>query len=136
MTEKPFRVLFACVGNSARSQMAEGFARFFGGDRFEVRSGGSRPLGHVLPEAIHAMDEVGIDISGQRSEGFDEAWIRDADLVVTMGCGEDACPAFVGKPVVDWELEDPAGQDLEAFRRVRDRLALEVRRLLEQRPME
>ncbi len=112
--------------------MAEGFARFFGGDRVDVRSGGSRPLGHVLPEAIHAMDEVGIDISGQKSEGFDEAWIRGADLVVTMGCGEDACPAFVGKRILDWELEDPAGQDLDAFRRVRDRLAMEVRRLIEQ----
>ncbi len=136
MTEKRFRVLFACVGNSARSQMAEGFARFYGGEVVDARSGGSRPLGRVLPEAIHVMQEVGIDISGQRSEGFDEPWICEADLVVTMGCGEDACPAFVGKPIVDWGLEDPAGQDLEVFRRVRDRLALEVTRLLEQRMVE
>lgn len=128
---KPLRVLFACVGNSARSQMAEGFARALGGDRVEARSGGSRPTGRVLPEAITAMAERGIDIRGHESKGFDDAWIRErADLVVTMGCGDDACPAFLGKKMEDWALEDPAGQDLAVARRVRDEIEARVRDLL------
>jgi arsenate reductase (thioredoxin) len=133
MTEQktPFRVLFACVGNSARSQMAQGFAMALGGDKVEARSGGSRPLGHVLPEAIQVMKEVGIDISHHKSQGFDEPWINEeCDLVVTMGCGDDACPAFIGKKMVDWALEDPAGKDLETFRRVRDQIVKRVEVLL------
>jgi arsenate reductase (thioredoxin) len=128
------RVLFACVGNSARSQMAEGFVRALAGDRIEARSGGSRPLGRVLPEAIQVMRERGIDISAQPSRGFDEAWVRDrCDLVVTMGCGDDACPAFVGKRLVDWDLEDPKEKDLATFRRVRDEIERRVRALLAER---
>ena len=129
-----FRVLFACIGNSARSQMAHGFAQALGGDRVEARSGGSRPLGHVLPEAIQVMRERGIDISGHPSQGFDEAWVRSAcDLVVTMGCGDDACPAFIGKPMEDWELPDPKGRDLAFFRAVRDDIEHRVRRVLRER---
>lgn len=120
--DRPFRVLFACVGNSARSQIAEGFANALAKDHVDARSGGSKPLGHVLPEAIKVMQEVGIDISGHTSQGFDEPWIRDCDLVVTMGCGDDACPAFIGKPMEDWQLEDPAGKDIETFRKVRDEI--------------
>lgn len=131
---KPFRVLFACVGNSARSQMAQGFAKHLGGAQVDARSGGSKPLGYVLPEAIQAMREVGIDISAHLSQGFDEAWIRDAcDLVVTMGCGDDACPAFIGKRMVDWDLDDPKGQPLGEFRRVRGEIEEHVRMLLRQR---
>jgi arsenate reductase (thioredoxin) len=105
MTEaRPLRIQFACIGNSARSQMAQGFAEHYGGDRVEARSGGSRPIGHVLPEAIQVMHEVGIDISQHPSQGFDVPWIRTCDLVVTMGCGDDACPAFIGKPLQDWAL--------------------------------
>ena len=130
---RPFRVLFACVGNSARSQMAEGFAKALGGGRVEARSGGSKPLGHVLPEAVAAMRERGIDISGQPSKGFDEAWVRACDLVVTMGCGDDACPAFTGKGLVDWDLPDPKGQPLEEFRRVRDDIGQRVLALLRER---
>ena len=127
---RPLRVLFACVGNSARSQMAEGFAKALGQGRIEARSGGSRPLGHVLPEAIQVMREKGIDISGQPSQGFDQQWVRDhCDLVVTMGCGDDACPAFVGKRVEDWELDDPKGRSLAEFRRVRDEIEERVRAL-------
>lgn len=130
----PFKVLFACVGNSARSQMAEGFARALGGDRVDARSGGSAPLGYVLAEAIEVMREVGIDISGNPSQGFDEAWVRsECDLVVTMGCGDDACPAFIGKPLVDWDLSDPKGQDLDTFRRRRDEIEARVRALIETR---
>ncbi|HUR61408.1 MAG TPA: arsenate reductase ArsC [Candidatus Thermoplasmatota archaeon] len=127
----PFRVLFACVGNSARSQMAEGFARDYGGVLVDARSGGSRPLGHVLPAAIAVMGEKGIDISGHPSQGFDEEWIRrSCDLVVTMGCGDDACPAFLGKAMVDWELDDPKGRPMAEFRRIRDEIEQRVLLLL------
>jgi arsenate reductase len=121
---KRLRVVFACVGNSARSQMAEGFAMRQA--NLEPRSGGSKPLGYVLPEAITVMREVGIDISVHHSQGFDEAWIRGCDLVVTMGCGDDACPAFVGKRIVDWDLPDPKGKSIEEFRRVRDEIGRRV----------
>jgi protein-tyrosine-phosphatase len=126
-----FHVLFACVGNSARSQMAQAFARRIGGAKVDARSGGSRPLGYILPEAIEAMAEKGIDISRNPSKGFDETWIRDkCDLVVTMGCGDDACPAFIGKPLVDWDLPDPKGKPIEEFRKVRDEIEARVRALL------
>jgi arsenate reductase (thioredoxin) len=130
----PFRVLFACVGNSARSQMAQGFAQALGGPRVEARSGGSKPLGYVLPEAVAVMQERGIDISAHPSQGFDEDWVRRAcDLVVTMGCGDDACPAFIGKPLVDWDLPDPKGRLIEEFRSVRDAIEARVRDLLAER---
>ena len=131
MSDRAFRVLFACVGNSARSVMAQGFARHHGGAKVDARSGGSRPLGHLLPEAVAVMREKGIDISREPSKGFDELWVRDhCDLVVTMGCGDDACPAFIGKPLVDWELPDPKGKSLDEFRRVRDEIERRVRELL------
>lgn len=131
---KPLRVLFACVGNSARSQMAHGFAKAYGGAHVEVRSGGSKPLGYVLPEAIQVMRERGIDISRHPSQGFDEAWVRDqCDLVVTMGCGDDACPAFIGKRMVDWELDDLKGRPVAEFRRIRDEIEVRVRALLLER---
>lgn len=134
MSAKPLRVLFACVGNSARSQMAHGFAQAYGGVRVEARSGGSKPLGYVLPEAIQVMRERGIDISRHPSQGFDEAWVRDqCDLVVTMGCGDDACPAFIGKRIVDWDLDDPKGRPVAEFRRVRDEIEGRVRMLLQER---
>lgn len=134
MTEPKFHVLFACVGNSARSVMAQGFARALGGERVEARSGGSKPLGHLLPEAVQVMREKGIDISQEPSKGFDEPWVRDAcDLVVTMGCGDDACPAFIGKRMVDWELPDPKGKPLDDFRTVRDDIEARVRSLLRER---
>mgnify|MGYP001566731405 CR=1 FL=1 len=131
MTRPRLRVLFACVGNSARSQMAQGFAKALGGTKVDARSGGSKPLGYVLPEAIAVMREKGVDISGHPSQGFDERWVRDeCDLVVTMGCGDDACPAFVGKPLVDWDLDDPKGKPLTEFRRIRDEIERRVRELL------
>lgn len=131
---KPFRVLFACVGNSARSQMAQGFAERHGGSAVDARSGGSKPLGFILPEAIAVMGESGIDISRQSSQGFDQDWIRDeCDLVVTMGCGDDACPAFSGKELVDWALDDPNGKSLTEFRRIRDAIDMRVRNLLRDR---
>ncbi|HUR26177.1 MAG TPA: arsenate reductase ArsC [Candidatus Thermoplasmatota archaeon] len=131
---RPLRILFACVGNAARSQMAQGFAKAMGGSRVEARSGGSRPAGQVEPNATAVMAEKGIDISGHTSQGFDEAWIREqCDLVVTMGCGDDACPAFVGKPLVDWALEDPKGKPIGEFRSIRDDIQRRVRELLAER---
>lgn len=129
--DKKLRVLFACVGNSARSVMAQGFARHYGGDAVEAQSGGSKPLGHLLPEAVQVMREKGIDISQEPSKGFDIEWVAgQCDLVVTMGCGDDACPAFIGKKMRDWELEDPKGKDLDTFRRIRDDIEQRVHALL------
>jgi ArsR family transcriptional regulator len=114
--------------------MAQGFAQAMGGAAVEARSGGSRPLGFVLPQAIAVMRERGIDIAGHPSQGFDEAWVREqCDLVVTMGCGDDACPAFIGKPMVDWDLPDPKGRPLAEFRAVRDEIERRVRELLRER---
>lgn len=131
---RPLRILFACVGNAARSQMAHGFAKAMGGSRVEARSGGSRPAEHVEPNAIAVMAEKGIDLSSHTSQGFDEMWIRDeCDLVVTMGCGDDACPAFAGKPMEDWDLPDPKGKPIEEFRRIRDDIERRMASLLAER---
>lgn len=131
MSPPKLRVLFACVGNSGRSIMAEAFARHHGGEAVLAASGGSRPLGHVLPTVVTAMREKGIDVSGYPSRPFDEAFIaREIDLVITMGCGDDACPAFVGKRMRDWELEDPKGKPLAEVRRVRDEIERRVLELL------
>lgn len=130
----PFRVLFACVGNAARSQMAQGFAERHGGAAVEARSGGSRPASRIADETVAVMAERGVDLRGRTPKGFDEAWIRGScDLVVTMGCGDDACPAFVGKPLVDWALPDPKGKPVEEFRRVRDGIEQRVLALLRER---
>lgn len=132
MTNHPkLRVLFACIGNSGRSIMAEAFAKHYGGAAVLAESGGSRPLGHVLPDVVLAMREKGIDVSGFASKGFDNAFITQSiDLVVTMGCGDDACPAFIGKKMRDWELSDPKGKDLAEVRRVRDDVERRVKDLL------
>jgi len=125
------RILFACVGNSCRSQMAEGFARALGSDVLEVQSAGTRPARGVHPLAVAVMWERHIDISHQTSKPIDAAFARRADLIVTMGCGEE-CPAFLGKKVVDWELQDPVGQRAEVFRAVRDEIERRVRLLVEE----
>ena len=133
MRRPKLRVLFACIGNSGRSIMAEAFAKHYGGENVDARSGGSVPLGHVLPGAIQVMREKGIDVVGYPSKGFDVEWItKECDLVVTMGCGDDACPAFVGKKMRDWELEDPKGKDVETFRRIRDEIERRVLALLQE----
>ena len=129
----PRAILFACIGNAGRSAMAEGFARNLSGGKLEVRSGGSRPASAVMPEAVEAMRERGIDISGHRPKPFDEAWVRErCGLVVTMGCGDDACPAFLGKRMVDWALPDPKGRPITEVRAIRDRIEVLVRGLLQQ----
>jgi arsenate reductase len=119
-------VLFVCVHNAGRSQMAAGFLTHLAGDRIEVRSAGSLPADQVNPAAVEAMKEVGIDISGQQPKVLTTEAVQASDYVITMGCG-DACPVFPGKKYLDWALEDPAGQGVEAVRPIRD----EIRTLVE-----
>ena len=116
--EKP-TVLFVCVHNAGRSQMAAGFMREIGGDRVEVLSAGSAPKDSINPVAVAAMLEVGIDISNQQPKILTTEAVFESDAVITMGCG-DACPFFPGKRYEDWVLDDPAGQDIEFVRKVRD----------------
>ena len=123
-------VLFLCVHNAGRSQMALGWFNHLAGGRAVARSGGSEPGKEVNPSAVRAMAEVGIDIAQEFPKPWTDEIIRAADVVVTMGCG-DACPLFPGKRYEDWELEDPAGQDVDAVRPIRDEIERRVRRLLE-----
>ncbi|MFE7562071.1 arsenate reductase ArsC [Kitasatospora sp. NPDC057500] len=114
-------VLFVCVHNAGRSQMAAGFLRHLAGDRVEVRSAGSIPGDRINPSAVAAMAELGIDISGQKPKVLTTEAVQASDYVITMGCG-DACPYFPGKKYLDWKLEDPAGQGVEAVRPIRDEI--------------
>ena len=122
-------VLFLCVHNAGRSQMALGFFQHLAGDRAIAWSGGSEPGHQVNPSAVAAMLERGIDISREFPKPWTEDILRAADVVVTMGCG-DACPIFPGKRYADWELDDPAGQGVEAVRPIRDEIERRVRALL------
>lgn len=122
-------ILFLCVHNAGRSQMAAGFARAIGGDHVDVFSGGSEPARHINAVAVEAMQEVGIDIREHVPQPWSDEIVRAADVVVTMGCG-DACPVFPGKRYVDWELDDPASQPVEVVRRIRDDIRSRVERLL------
>ncbi len=118
MSDKP-SVLFVCVHNAGRSQMAAGFLAALSEGAIEVRSAGSLPAGQVNPAAVAAMAEVGIDIAAQVPKVLTTEAVQASDVVITMGCG-DACPVFPGKRYEDWELEDPAGQGVEAVRPIRD----------------
>ncbi|MDN3477480.1 arsenate reductase ArsC [Curtobacterium sp. APC 4022] len=135
MTDAPVQparrpaVLFVCVHNAGRSQMAAGFLRAIAGDRVDVFSAGSEPADQVNQVAVAAMHEVGIDIVGQTPAILTTDAVRHADVVVTMGCG-DACPVFPGKRYEDWELTDPAGLPLEAVRPIRDDVRGRVERLV------
>lgn len=130
MAEKPI-ILFVCVHNAGRSQMAAGFMRELSGGSVEVRSGGSEPGNQINPMAIAAMAEVGIDISQAVPQLMTTEQVRDSDVVITMGCG-DSCPIFPGTRYEDWELTDPAGLDLEQVRPIRDDIKQRVAALLEQ----
>jgi arsenate reductase (thioredoxin) len=127
--DAPPGVLFLCVHNAGRSQMALGWFNHLAGDRAVAWSGGSEPATEVNPAAIEAMAEVGIDITRELPKPWTDEIVRAADVVVTMGCG-DACPLFPGKRYEDWELEDPAGQSLAAVRPIRDEIGRRVRELL------
>jgi len=124
----PVRILFACVGNSCRSQMAEAFCREFGKE-VECASAGSEPAAAVQPDAIAVMSEVGIDISGTWPKGFEDLPDLKYDYLVTMGCEVD-CPFLPGAKVVQWEIPDPSGRGIDEFRRVRDIVKAEVTKLL------
>ncbi|PPS88837.1 arsenate reductase ArsC [Streptomyces sp. MH60] len=122
-------VLFVCVHNAGRSQMAAGFLQHLAGDRVEVRSAGSVPGEQVNPAAVEAMKEVGVDIAGARPKVLTTEAVQASDYVITMGCG-DACPVFPGKKYLDWTLEDPAGQGVDAVRPIRDEIRARVEALV------
>jgi arsenate reductase (thioredoxin) len=123
-------VLFLCVHNAGRSQMALGWFERLAGERAVAWSGGSEPATEVNPAAIAAMAELGIDISKEYPKPWTEEIVQAADVVITMGCG-DACPLYPGKRYEDWELDDPAGQSVDAVRPIRDEIGQRVRALLD-----
>ncbi len=131
MTPKPPTVLFVCVHNAGRSQMAAGFLKQLAGARVEVLSAGSEPADKVNPVAVEAMREVGVDIATEQPKLLQDAAVRQADVVVTMGCG-DACPIYPGKRYQDWELDDPAGRPLAEVRPIRDQIRRRVKALVEE----
>jgi protein-tyrosine-phosphatase len=122
-------VLFVCVHNAGRSQMAAGFLRHLAGDRIEVRSAGSLPGDRVNPAAVEVMDELGVDISAATPKVLTTEAVQASDYVITMGCG-DACPVFPGKHYLDWALDDPAGQGVAAVRPIRDAIRARVEALI------
>jgi arsenate reductase (thioredoxin) len=122
-------VLFVCVHNAGRSQMAAGWLTHLAGDRIEVRSAGSAPAGAINPVAVEAMREAGVDITAGRPRVLTPETVRASDVVITMGCG-DACPIFPGKRYEDWKLDDPAGLGIEAVRPIRDEIRDRVRKLI------
>ena len=130
MTQKPLpQVLFACVHNAGRSQMAAALLERYAAGRIQVRSAGSAPAETVNPTVLEAMREIGIDLASAKPKLLDEDLVRLSDVVITMGCG-DTCPFFPGKRYEDWDVEDPAGQDLATVRRIRDEIDARVRRLV------
>ncbi|MFE7171584.1 arsenate reductase ArsC [Streptomyces sp. NPDC057616] len=128
MSDKP-SVLFVCVHNAGRSQMAAAWLAHLAGDRVEVRSAGSDPGDKVNPAAVEVMAEAGIDISAEVPKILTVDAVRESDVCITMGCG-DTCPVFPGKRYLDWQLDDPAGQGVEAVRPIRDEIERRVRGLL------
>ncbi|MFK0242346.1 MULTISPECIES: arsenate reductase ArsC [unclassified Microbacterium] len=127
-TTKP-SVLFVCVHNAGRSQMAAGFLRDIAGDRIEVRSAGSMPADQINPTAVEAMSELGIDITAEQPKVLTTEAVQASDVVITMGCG-DACPFFPGKRYEDWKLDDPAGQGIDAVRPIRDDIRARIEQLV------
>jgi arsenate reductase len=122
-------VLFVCVHNAGRSQMAAGWLRHLAGDTVEVRSAGSEPADQINPAAVDAMREVGIDITGQTPTKLTSDAAEESDVIITMGCG-DACPVFPGKRYEDWKLDDPAGQGIDTVRPIRDAIRTRIEKLL------
>ena len=131
MTAEAAEVLFVCVHNAGRSQMAAGLLEQLARGRVNVRTAGSDPADEINPVAVEAMAEVGVDLSNEFPKPLTDDAVRAADVVITMGCG-DACPIYPGKRYEDWELDDPAGKDLETVRRIRDEIEERVRSLLEE----
>jgi len=127
-------VLFVCVHNAGRSQMAAGWLAYLAGDRVEVRSAGSEPAERINPAAVAAMAEVGIDIAGEQPKTLTVDALQESDIVITMGCG-DTCAIFPGKRYEDWDLEDPAGQGIDAVRLIRDEIHARIEKLLTEIPV-
>ena len=130
MTDRP-TVLFVCVHNAGRSQMAAGYLQHLAGDRIEVLSAGSAPADQVNPAAVAAMAEEGIDIAGEQPKVLTTEAVQESDVVITMGCG-DECPYFPGKRYEDWELDDPAGQGIESVRPIRDEIRSRIEALVKE----
>ncbi|SEB54527.1 arsenate reductase [Nocardioides exalbidus] len=128
MTHRP-TVLFVCVHNAGRSQMAAGFLQHLAGERVQVLSAGSQPGAAINPVAVAAMAEVGIDIAANEPKLLTDSAVQEADVVITMGCG-DECPFHPGKRYEDWVLDDPAGQDIDAVRPIRDEIRSRVEALV------
>lgn len=124
-------VLFVCVHNAGRSQMAAGLLNKLAAGRVHVRTAGTDPAERINPAVVEALAEVGVDVSEEFPKPLTDELVRAADAVITMGCG-DACPIYPGKRYEDWELEDPDGKDLEAVRRIRDRIEARARALLDE----
>ena len=131
ITKEVPEVLFVCVHNAGRSQMGAGLLNKAAAGRVHVRTAGSDPADEINPAVVEAMDEVGIDLSEEFPKPLTDEFVRAADAVITMGCG-DACPIYPGKRYEDWELEDPAGKDVETVRRIRDEIDSRVRVLLDE----
>ena len=129
MTDQVPEVLFVCVHNAGRSQMAAGLLQAKAKDGIRVISAGSEPADQLNQAVVEAMKEVGIDISAERPKKLEDAMVRESDVVITMGCG-DACPIYPGKRYEDWELEDPSGKDLETVRGIRDEIAGRIDNLI------
>lgn len=129
MTEHKPSVLFVCVHNAGRSQMAAGYLRELAGDAIEVRSAGSMPAEQINPAAVAAMQEEGIDITAEAPKVLTTEAVQASDVVITMGCG-DACPFFPGKRYEDWKLDDPAGQGIDAVRPIRDDIKVRIAALI------
>ena len=129
MSDQLPEVLFVCVHNAGRSQMAAGLLEHKAADRVRVISAGSEPADRLNPAVIEAMKEVGVDLSARRPQALGAEMALEADVVITMGCG-DACPIYPGKRYEDWKLEDPAGKDLETVRRIRDEISARVDELI------
>ncbi|HEY9456522.1 MAG TPA: arsenate reductase ArsC [Gaiella sp.] len=129
MPEERPEVLFVCVHNAGRSQIAAGLVKLRSGGRVHVRSAGSDPADELNPAVIEAMAEVGVDLAAEVPKPLTDEAVRASDVVITMGCG-DACPVYPGKRYEDWTLDDPAGQDLETVRRIRDEIDARVRTLV------
>ena len=129
MTQQVPEVLFVCVHNAGRSQMAAGLLDQLSEGRVHVRTAGSEPADRINPAVVEAMAEVGVDLSKEFPKPLTDEVVRAADAVITMGCG-DACPIYPGKRYEDWELEDPAGKDVETVRRIRDEIDARVKALL------
>ena len=131
MSEGKMKIVFVCVENACRSQMAEGFAKALGQGEIEVYSAGSRPSFQVDPLAIEVMKEKGIDLSARRPKGLSDLPPIEMDYLITMGC-EEACPAIPAKKVIDWEIPDPKGKSLDTFRKIREIIEEKVRTLLKE----